>query len=246
MTECRTHNAVEPTADAAQDIDTLYFFTYCFATTAVYAFVRVAHDCYAAVVHWECALFAGKANFANPHLMSQLLQLAVAAAHAVQAVSRMVGQQQFYNAFSCFTNFCGVGEHFQTFSNWIYAGRLQCFGTFYFNQTYAACAQLVYIFQVTQCWNINTGFLCSLQYGRTCFNLHGNAIDYNIYHFHKNHPFYYALEIAPNLHFSIQVPHLIHFVVSILCGSLTVPSIAPTGQLRAQAVQPLHFAGSIS
>ena len=37
-----------------------------------------------------------------------------------------------------------------------------------------------------------------------------------------------------------QAPHLIHFVGSMECGCLTVPVIAPTGHLRAQAVQPQH------
>ena len=43
--------------------------------------------------------------------------------------------------------------------------------------------------------------------------------------------------MAPNLHFSRQTPHLMHFCVSMTCGSRTVPEMAPTGQLRAQSVQ---------
>ena len=54
------------------------------------------------------------------------------------------------------------------------------------------------------------------------------------------------LEMAPNLHFSMQAPHLMHFLGSITCGSLTLPEMEPVGQTRAQSVQPRHFSGSIT
>ena len=56
----------------------------------------------------------------------------------------------------------------------------------------------------------------------------------------------YFFSIAPNLHFSRQTPHLMHFCVSMTCGWRTAPEIAPTGQLRAQSVQPLHFSASMT
>lgn len=40
-----------------------------------------------------------------------------------------------------------------------------------------------------------------------------------------------------------QAPHLMHFSTSMECTSLTLPEIAPTGQTRAQRVQPLHLDG---
>ena len=55
----------------------------------------------------------------------------------------------------------------------------------------------------------------------------------------------YLFTIALNLHFSMQAPHLMHLLVSITCGFFTVPLIAPTGQLRAQSVQPLHLSSRI-
>ena len=91
MTKCRTYDTVKATANAAQDINTLYIFTYSFTTTAIYAFVRIAHNSYAAIVHWECALFPSKTNFTDTHLMSQLLQFTVTTAHTVQTVGWMVG-----------------------------------------------------------------------------------------------------------------------------------------------------------
>src|SRR5208337_5670053 len=57
--------------------------------------------------------------------------------------------------------------------------------------------------------------------------------------------YYYEREIATSLHFSKQVPHLIHFAGSILCGSFFSPSIAPTGQALLQRPQPVHFASSM-
>ena len=47
--------------------------------------------------------------------------------------------------------------------------------------------------------------------------------------------------MAPNLHFSKQTPHLMHFDWSITCGFLTEPAMHETGQLRAQRVQPTHL-----
>ena len=41
----------------------------------------------------------------------------------------------------------------------------------------------------------------------------------------------------------MQAPHLMQAPVSIECGFLTVPEMAPTGQTRAQAVQPFALVG---
>ena len=42
-----------------------------------------------------------------------------------------------------------------------------------------------------------------------------------------------------------QMPHLMHLLLSMTCTFLTSPTMASTGQLRAQSVQPLHFSGSM-
>ena len=52
--------------------------------------------------------------------------------------------------------------------------------------------------------------------------------------------------MALNLHFSMQAPHLMHLVLSMEWGFLTSPEMAPTGQMRAQAVQPLQLSAMIS
>ena len=51
--------------------------------------------------------------------------------------------------------------------------------------------------------------------------------------------------MAPNLQLSMQAPHLMHLVGSMTYGCLITPLIAPTGQTRAQAEQPLHLSGMI-
>ena len=38
------------------------------------------------------------------------------------------------------------------------------------------------------------------------------------------------LEMAPNLHFSMQAPHFTHWPVSMTWGWRTVPEMAPAGQ----------------
>ena len=57
--------------------------------------------------------------------------------------------------------------------------------------------------------------------------------------------FGYPALIALNLHLSLQVPHLIHLVVSMKWASFRSPMIASTGQLREQRVHPTHSCGSI-
>jgi hypothetical protein len=43
----------------------------------------------------------------------------------------------------------------------------------------------------------------------------------------------------------MQAPHLMQIDWSISCGFFTMPLIALTGHLRAQAVQPMHLSGKI-
>ena len=51
---------------------------------------------------------------------------------------------------------------------------------------------------------------------------------------------------APKRQFSAHFPHLIQISARMVCGCLTAPSIACTGQPRAHLVQPIHFSGSIT
>ncbi len=79
MTESRSNGSIEATADTAQYANALNFFTYSFATTAVYAFVSITNDSYATIVNCKSALFAGEAVFTDTHLLSQILQFAASA-----------------------------------------------------------------------------------------------------------------------------------------------------------------------
>src|SRR5699024_8035326 len=56
----------------------------------------------------------------------------------------------------------------------------------------------------------------------------------------------YSLTMALNGQAFKQAPHLIHFDWLILCGCLTVPSIAPTGQFLAHFVQTLQSSSLIT
>ena len=94
--------------------------------------------------------------------------------------------------------------------------------------------------------NIDRCFAASFENGRIFADRVISAVNFYIYSIQDEIPLSYFLTIAPNLHFSIQAPHLIHFVTSMVCGFLTEPEMAPTGQTRAQAVQPLHLSASIS
>ena len=44
----------------------------------------------------------------------------------------------------------------------------------------------------------------------------------------------------------MQAPHLMHLAWSMTCCFLISPVIAPTGQLRAHLVQPLHLSVILS
>ena len=50
----------------------------------------------------------------------------------------------------------------------------------------------------------------------------------------------YLLTMALNGHASMHALHLMHLDWSMTCCCLTVPVMAPTGQLRAHLVQPLQ------
>jgi hypothetical protein len=56
----------------------------------------------------------------------------------------------------------------------------------------------------------------------------------------------YSLMIALNGQLEIHAPHLMHFAGSITCFSLTLPTIASTGQKRAHFVHPLHASVIVS
>jgi hypothetical protein len=60
-----------------------------------------------------------------------------------------------------------------------------------------------------------------------------SAVDGNICHG-------FTLLIALNLHVSKQAPHLMQMSWTILCGFFFSPMMAPAGQTRVQAVQPLQ------
>ena len=94
---------------------------------------------------------------------------------------------------------------------------------------------------VTKSRYMNPYFMNDLQNIFFIRKLGTNAINYHI--FFLSHC--YTSFTAPKLHPSLHAPHLIHFVVSITCGSFTFPEIAPTGHILAHLVQPLQSSGSI-
>ena len=52
--------------------------------------------------------------------------------------------------------------------------------------------------------------------------------------------------MAPNLHFSMQAPHLMHTELSIKWGCFFSPEMASTGHTRAQSVHPVQRLGLIT
>ena len=73
--------------------------------------------------------------------------------------------------------------------------------------------------------------------GEALFCLEAAAIYLNIYSAIDR---LFKRSIASKLHFSKQIPFCTHILIDNVI-LFNAPEIAPTGQLQAQIVQPVHF-----
>ena len=177
-------------------------------------------------------------------LIAERLQLTGGAAHAGEAVLLVVGEQQLEVHLSRFHDAGRVGGDLHALVYGINAGGDETARALDLDEAEAACADLIDVLQIAKCRDVDAGVARSLENGDALFDRVILAVDFDIDRFHSSYSFHF-LSIAPNLHFAMQAPHFRHFSASMTCGVLTVPLIAPAGHTRAQAVQPLHFAGSI-
>ena len=183
----------------------------------------------------------------DAHIVAELLQLAGAASLAGETFAVMHGEQELQCHFSGFLNLRRIGEDLHALVYRVHAGGNKRFCALNFDHAHTACADLVDVLQEAKGGNVDSGFSCGFEDRAAGSDLVGHAVDLNIYHIHAILNFLpYFFSMAPNLHFSRQTPHLMHFCVSMTCGSRTVPEMAPTGQLRAQSVQPLHLSASMT
>ena len=78
----------------------------------------------------------------------------------------------------------------------------------------AARADRVDLLEVAQRRDLDAGVPRGLQDGAVLRHREGHTVDFYVYHFffHVGTLLSYFLTIAPNLHFSMQAPHLMHLV----------------------------------
>ena len=177
-------------------------------------------------------------------LVAERLQLAGGAAHAGETVLLVVGEQQLEIHLSRLHDAGRVRGDLHTLVYGVNAGGDHAARTLDLDEAEAAGADLIDVLQIAKCRDVDAGIARSLENGDALFDRVIFAVDFDVDSFHSSYSFHF-LSIAPNLHFAMQAPHFRHFSASMTCGVLTVPLIAPAGHTRAQAVQPLHFAGSI-
>lgn len=242
--KCTADLCIEATV-VSTDNSNMLLLASSYAATAKDALGVVANKMHCGCVLAACGNSTIETVFCvDTHFVTELLELAVAASLTAEALLIMNGKQHFQSHLSGFDYFRGICEDFHAFVNRIYASRYKGFCALNLDHAHTASADLVDILQVAKSRNVYSGFSCSLKDGAASSNLVGHAVDLNIYHIHVYTLLPYLFSIALNLHLSMQTPHLMHFVVSITCGCFTEPVIAPTGQLRAQSVQPLHLSST--
>ena len=158
----------------------------------------------------------------------------------------MRGENQLQRGLAGFNDGRTIRPDFRAFTvKRINAGSNQAAGALDFDDADAAGADRVDIFQVAEGRDIDADRVGSFQNCGTLGNRIIPAVDFYIDVIHCSAPPYFLM-IAPNLHFSMQAPHLMHLDLSMTCGCLTVPLIALTGHCLAHAVQPLHLSARIS
>ena len=179
-------------------------------------------------------------------IAAELLQFTVGRANTGKTFFLVGGQHQFESRLARALHLLGIGADLHPLRYRIDTGRYESSRAGGFHHTDAAGADLVDILHEAERGDLHAGLTGRFQNRRTLGYADRNTIDRYIDHFHFSALLSYFFTMASKRHFSIQAPHLIHLSVSMWNGFLISPVIAPTGQTREQAEQPLHFSGTIS
>ena len=141
-------------------------------------------------------------------LYAQSLQLTVGGAHAAQALLVVVGQDQLQVDLAGLADRGGIGLYVHAFADGHHAGGSQGAAAGV-HDAHTAGADLIDVLQVAQGGNADARGFCGFQYGGAGRDGYRDAVDCQVDHIHGWYP-PYCLEMAPNLHFSMQTPHLRH------------------------------------
>ena len=160
------------------------------------------------------ALIAG--GILHAKLLAERLQLAVVASLAGQAGFVVHREQHFERHFAGLDDLRGVGIYLHALIDRIDAGGHKGTGPLDLDNTHTARADLIEILEVAKRGDVDPGALGGLQDRIVSRHREGHAVNFDIYHIHELWQLLsYLFSIAPNLHFSMQAPHLMHFFVSI-------------------------------
>ena len=153
------------------------------AAAAQDALVGIAHDGGREGVQGVLDVGALEAVLIRAQLDGQLLQLAVLAADAGEALALVVGQDQFQHGLAGRADSGGVGLDDHALGHRHHTGSGQGAGA-HVHHTHTAGADLVDVLQVAQGGNMDVGLTGSFQDGRTGRNADLHAINRNVKHIH--------------------------------------------------------------
>ena len=123
-------------------------------------------------------------------VVAELLELAVAASDAGEALLVMVGEKQLKGGLSAVAHGGSIGEYFHTLVDGVHAGGNQRTGALDFDNADTAGADGVDLRQVAKCGYFNSGIACCFKNCRTLRDGNRHAVDFNIDHIHfSNTPF---------------------------------------------------------
>ncbi len=213
------HDRGEAAVDTAQGAGGLELVAHGLAAAAVDALVHVAVDAEGAILGVG-GLFAGEGDFADTHAGGEVLQLAVAALLALEAVVRVVAEDQLEDSLAGVEGAGGGGEHLHAFHHVGGAGRGQVAATLHFDHADAAATGFVFEIhsvelEIAERRDVDAGHAGSLEDGGAFGDLYRLVIYGEINHINVSLIKCYLMEIAPNLQLPIQAPHLMHLVLSI-------------------------------
>ncbi len=144
----------------------LYLFTDSGTTAAKHTFTVVADHMRCTFIRLgRCHLTGIFLGIIHTQLPAELHKLTVAAAHAGQAVLAVIGQQQLQCLLSGIHHGRGIGPYLHAVIDRVNTGSHQASCSFYFYNAHPAGADLVDVFQITECGDLHLEKSCGLQNG---------------------------------------------------------------------------------
>ena len=169
----------------------------CNAAAAKNALGVVADKVSSRSINGGFGLGAGEVFFiGNTEILTELLEFAVVAAAAGEALSLMVGEDELQGHSAAVKYLLGVGDNFHALVYGVNAGSNKGTSALYLNNADTASADLVHVLEEAKGGDINSGITSGLKNGRTLRNSIIYTVNFNVYHiFHFRHtPFLFLFD----------------------------------------------------